>query len=85
MNQTIISWKSLNNTALNYTVGQKIEHYLFNTTEWISFDLAPGARYCYGIGLDMWDYVALKQSQFETWGDAGLAFLQNALGSSISI
>ena len=69
---------------MNYTLGQKIEHYLFNTTEWISYDLAPGARYCYGIGLDTWDYVAVKQSEFDNWTDVGLAFLQNMLGSSIS-
>ena len=60
---------------MNYTVGQKIEHYLFNTTEWISYDPAPGARYCYGIGLDTWDYVAKKQTEFDNWTDVGLAFL----------
>ena len=57
MNNTLIAWEGIKNGTYNYTMGEKAEHYLFNTTEWISFDLAPDMRYCYGIGLDVWQYV----------------------------
>ena len=85
MNQTTINWQALNDTSVrNYTDAEKFEHYLFNTTEWISYDLARGARYCYGVGLDIWNYTSHKQSQFDDWSDVGLSFLQNMLGNSIT-
>ena len=85
-NQTTLTWKDLNNTEKygNLTSGQKFEYYLFNTTEWISYDLASGGRYCYGTGLDVWNYTSHKMSQFDDWSDVGLSFLQNMLGNSIT-
>jgi hypothetical protein len=68
----------------NYTDIEKFKYYLFNTTEWISFDLAPSSGNCFGVGIDIWQYVTVKESQFNEWSDVGLAFLQNMLGNSIS-
>jgi hypothetical protein len=60
MNNTLIAWEEMKANATNITLGQKIETYLFNTTKWISYDLAPDLRYCYGVGLDAWGYVTIK-------------------------
>ena len=74
MNMTIITWGELFNTTnstenstevsaepkRNFTEAEKVQYYLFNTTEWISYDLSKGARHCYGVGLDWYDYVAVK-------------------------
>ena len=57
MNTTLIAWKEMKASVTNITLGDKIETYLFNTTKWISYDLAPDIRYCYGVGLDVWGYV----------------------------
>jgi hypothetical protein len=35
--------------------------YLFDTTKWISYTLAPSSRYCYLSGLEVWEFVELKQ------------------------
>lgn len=42
MNETRESWKDDNVTA-NMTD----KDYVFNTTSWISYDLAPSSRYCF--------------------------------------
>ena len=34
--------------------------YLFDTTKWISYTLAPSSRYCYMTGLEVWEYVEYK-------------------------
>lgn len=97
MNSTTMQWKDLEATTTtvnvaentttvtaNYTDIEKFKYYLFNTTEWISFDLAPSSGNCFGVGIDIWQYVTVKESQFNEWSDVGLAFLQNMLGNSIS-
>ena len=66
------------------TLGNKVENYIFNTTKWLSYDVAPGARQCFGVGLDTWNYVAVKQSQFNQWADVGLAWMQSMLGNSVT-
>ena len=58
--------------------------YVFNTTEWISDDLAPSSRYCVGSLLEIYSYVLFKQTQFPTWGDVFAAWLQNLLGNVIT-
>jgi hypothetical protein len=71
-------------TFSNYTAEEKFQYHLFNTTEWISYNLAPSSGNCFGVGIDIWQYVTIKESQFNDWSDVGLAFLQNMLGNSIS-
>ena len=34
--------------------------YLFDTTKWISYTLAPSSRYCYQSGLEVWDWINIK-------------------------
>jgi hypothetical protein len=35
--------------------------YLFDTTKWVSYTLAPSSRYCYLSGLEVWELIELKQ------------------------
>ena len=37
------------------------EDYLFNITEWISYDLAPSSRYCIMTGIEAYGFVLTKQ------------------------
>ena len=79
MNDTRESWKDENVTA-NMT--QK--DYVFNTTSWISYDLAPSSRYCFMSALEMYVWGLRKNEQFETWDDVFAAWLQNLLGNVIT-
>jgi len=82
-NETSISWREMK-SEMNYTKGEMIEDYIFDTTHWISYSIAPASRYCYSIGLDGWAYVTTKIDQFHAFADVGLAWLQSMLGNSIT-
>lgn len=58
--------------------------YVFNTTEWISYDLAPSSRYCTSSILEMYSWGLHKGDQFDSMGDAFSAWLQNILGNVIT-
>ena len=79
MNDTRESWKDENVTA-NMTR----KDYVFNTTSWISYDLAPSSRYCFMSTLEMYVWGLRKNEQFETWDDVFAAWLQNLLGNVIT-
>jgi len=46
MNETSQSWKE-EEVAADMTT----KDYVFNTTSWISYDLAPSSRYCFSSTL----------------------------------
>ena len=60
------------------------QDYLFNTTEWISYSLAPSSRYCVMTGLEGWGWVRIKQEQFDGFSSLFQAWLQNLLGNVIT-
>ena len=60
------------------------EDYVFNTTEWISFSLAPSSSACFKTGLEGFSWFINKQSQFDAFGDIFAAWLQNLLGNVIT-
>lgn len=61
-----------------------IEYEIFNTTEWISYDLAPSSRYCFMWGLEIYSWVLIKMEQFDGFGDAFIAWLQNLLSNAVT-
>ena len=61
------------------------EDYIFNTTYWISYDLAPSSRYCTMGVLEMYTWFLFKQTQFDSFGDVFAAWLQNLLGNAITL
>lgn len=58
--------------------------YVYNTTSWISFNLAPSSRYCVMSGLEGYSWVLLKRTQFSSFGEVFEAWLQNLLGNVIT-
>ena len=58
--------------------------YVYNTTSWISFNLAPSSRYCVLSGLEGYSWGLLKKSQFSSFGSVFEAWLQNLLGNVIT-
>lgn len=60
------------------------EDYIFNTTEWISYQLAPSSRYCMTTTLEGYSWYLFKKTQFPTFGDLFQAWLQNLLGNVIT-
>ena len=60
------------------------EDYLFNITEWISYDLAPSSRYCIMTGIEAYGFVLTKQEQFDSFSDVFQAWLQSLLGNVIT-
>jgi len=60
------------------------EDYLFNITEWISYDLAPSSRYCIMTGIEAYGFVLTKQEQFDTFSDVFQAWLQSLLGNVLT-
>ena len=60
------------------------EEYVFNTTEWISYSLAPSSLHCFKTSLEGFSWYLLKQSQFDAFGDVFAAWLQNLLGNVIT-
>ena len=58
--------------------------YVYNTTSWISFNLAPSSRYCVMSGLEGYSWTLLKRSQFSSFGEVFEAWLQNLLGNVIT-
>ena len=78
-NDTRESWKDENVTA-EYGNSE----YVFDTTEWISYSLAPSSHYCFMSTLEVYMWYLFKQSQFDTLGDVFAAWLQNLLGNVIT-
>ena len=70
MNETITGWDNDNVTA-NMTD----KEYIFETTEWISYDLAPSSRYCMSTIMDGYSWGLRKSEQFNSWGDVFEAWL----------
>ena len=64
MNSTQQNWKNE-----NFTANMTTEDFIFNTTHWISYDLAPSSRHCTMSLLEMYSWILLKNSQFNNFGD----------------
>ena len=60
------------------------KEYIFETTEWISYDLAPSSRYCMSTIMDGYSWGLRKSEQFNSWGDVFEAWLQSLLGNVIT-
>ena len=58
--------------------------YVFDTTEWISYSLAPSSHYCFMSTLEVYSWVLVKNDQFDSLGDVFAAWLQNLLGNVIT-
>ena len=56
-NNTRESWKD-EEVSQNMTT----RDYVYNTTSWISFNLAPSSRYCVMSGLEGYSWTLLKRS-----------------------
>jgi len=82
LNVTLEQWKLDQDPESNYTT--TAEDYLFNVTEWISYSVAPGIRYCFNIGLEGYTYYLVKDEQFGPFADWFPAWLQNLLGSVVT-
>lgn len=57
----------MNNTRMDWQTEEirdqmERKDYVFNTTSWISDDLAPSSRYCTSSVLEIYTYGLLKQS-----------------------
>jgi len=78
-NLTTESWDNETESA-----NKTKKDYIFDTTEWISYDLAPSSRYCTGSMLEMYRWGLKKSTQFKSWGDVFQAWLQNILGNVIT-
>lgn len=61
------------------------QEYIFNTTTWVSYDLAPSSRYCIAATLEFYAFGMFKASQFESLGDIFAAWLQSLLGNVITM
>ena len=75
---------NLNDTIVMFDNETNIEYEIFNTTEWISYDLAPSSRYCFMWGLEIYTWVLIKMEQFHGFGDAFVAWLQNLLSNAVT-
>jgi len=87
MNTTVQTWHNMtNSTGPNgdMTKGEITQYHLFNTTDWISYNLAPGAQYCFGVVLDVWNYTSTQRSLYSDLSEMGMSFMQNLLGNSIT-
>merc|ERR1712165_36199 len=51
------------------------QDYIFNTTYWVSYDLAPSSRFCTMSTLEIYSWFLLKTSQFDNFGDVFWAWL----------
>ena len=60
------------------------QDYVFNTTEWISYSLAPSSRYCVTGVLEFYTWGLTKFNLFDSFGDVFAAWLQNLLGNVIT-
>ena len=60
------------------------QEYIFNTTEWISYSLAPSSLHCFKTSLEGFSWYLYKKSQFTAFGDIFAAWLQNLLGNVIT-
>jgi len=70
LNETTTSWDDEKVTA-NMTE----KDYVFDTTEWISYDLAPSSRYCMDTIMDGYVWGLRKSEVFDSWGDVFEAWL----------
>lgn len=60
--------------------------FLFDTTKWISYTLAPSSRYCYVTVLEGWEYYDEKKEQFPRGFDDWFpAWLQSVLGDVVTV
>lgn len=75
---------NLNDTINMFDNETNIEYEIFNTTEWISYDLAPSSRYCFMWGLEIYTWVLIKMEQFDGFGDMFVAWLQNLLSNAVT-
>ena len=64
INQTRQNWKDE-----EYTANMTHQDYIFNTTYWVSYDLAPSSRFCTMSTLEIYSWFLLKTSQFDNFGD----------------
>lgn len=82
LNSTLVQWKHDKDplSGYNTTVGD----YIFNITEWLSYNVAPGIRYCFNIGLEGYTYYLKKDEVFEDFMDWFPAWLQNLLGNVVT-
>lgn len=78
-NETYISWQD-EEVAADTTR----QDYIFNTTEWISYSLAPSSSNCFMTGLEGWSWFLYKRSLFESFSDVFAAWLQSLLGNVIT-
>lgn len=67
-----------------YTEDMTRNDYVFNTTHWISYELAPASRYCVSTGLESYLWGLRKSELFDTFGDVFQGWLQNLLGNVIT-
>lgn len=80
-NETKLQWK--NESAPDY--GNHREK-IFDTTEWVSYDLAPSSRYCFMANVEVYLFWRLKKAQFGGgFGEILPAWLQNLLGNVITL
>ena len=79
-NETQIQWANSSNEDYGNTREQ-----VFDTTSWISYNLAPASRYCFMSGLDVVTYVQVKDEQFGGFSEILPAWLQNLLGNVITL
>ena len=67
-----------------FTADMTNQDYVFNTTEWISYSLAPSSRYCVTGVLEFYTWGLNKFNLFDSFGDVFAAWLQNLLGNVIT-
>jgi hypothetical protein len=67
-----------------YTEDWGSSDYIFETTEWISYSLAPASKSCVMTTLEMYAWGLLKHTQFDSFGEVFAAWLQNLLGNVIT-
>ena len=82
MDQSAKQWRFDKDPNSGYTT--KPEDYIFNVTEWLSYSVAPGVRYCFNIGLDAYTFYLIKDEQFGGFSDWFPAWLQSLLGNVIT-
>ena len=58
LNETIEVWNDDKDPDSGYTTLP--EDYIFNVTEWLSYSVAPGIRYCFNIGLEGYTFYLIK-------------------------
>lgn len=82
LNSTLVQWKNDTDPDSGYTT--TAGDYIFNITEWLSYDVAPGIRYCFNIGLEGYTYYLKKAAVFSDFLDWFPAWLQNLLGNVVT-